>query len=348
VVLSDPATRFEYELLVQRTAEMHEAVADSRRQAQIEERLFRTTPWSRLLSNPKLLARLLMETYDEWSSDKAPRMGAALAYYTIFSLAPLLVIVIAVAGFFLGTEAVEEALVTEMQGFVGPDTARAIQRIISASFDPGSGALATVVAVILLLFGSTVVFAEMRDALNTIWEMKPRPESTVKSFLKTRIFSLSMVLCVGFLLLVSLLLSTLLAFAARYWRSYLPLPPLAMSALDLVLSFGLITVLFAMLFKILPAAKIAWRDVWMGALITSFLFTVGKFLIGLYLGTGAVASSYGAAASVVVIAAWTYYSAQIFYFGAEMTHVYTSHYRRYIEPEENAVRASKAKDSSRV
>jgi membrane protein len=157
-----------------------------------------------------------------------------------------------------------------------------------------------------------------------------------------------MVLCIGFLLLVSLLLSTALALAARYWRSYLPLPPLAMSALDFILSFGIITVLFAMLFKILPAAKIAWRDVWIGALITSFLFTAGKFLIGLYLGTGAVASSYGAAASVVVIAAWTYYSAQIFYFGAEMTHVYTSQYRRHIEPEENAVRVSKPKELSRV
>lgn len=316
-------------------------------EAYIREEI-RRAPWSRLLTSPRLLGRLLIDTYNEWSGDKAPRMGAALAYYTIFSLAPLLVIVTAVAGFFLGTGTVQQALIEEMRGFVGPDTARAIQQSVAASFEPGSGTAATIVAIVLLLFGSTVAFAEMRDALNTIWEMKPRPESTLWAFLKARIFSLSMVLCIGFLLLVSLLLSTALSLAARYWRHYLPLPPAAMSALDLVLSFAIITVLFAMLFKVLPAAKIAWRDVWIGALITSFLFTVGKFLIGLYLGTGAVASSYGAAASVVVIAAWAYYSAQIFYFGAEMTRVYTMNYHRLVQPEENAVRVKKVKDSSRV
>jgi len=316
-------------------------------EAYIREEI-RRAPWSRLFTSPKLLGRLLIDTYNEWSGDKAPRMGAALAYYTIFSLAPLLVIVTAVAGFFLDTRTVEQALVEEMRGFVGPETARAIQQTVAASFDPGTGTIATIGAVVLLLFGSTVAFAEMRDALNTIWEMKPRPESTLWSFLKARMFSLSMVLCIGFLLLVSLLLSTALSLAARYWSHYLPLPPRAMSALDFVLSFAVITVLFAMLFKVLPAAKIAWRDVWIGALITSFLFTLGKFFIGWYLGTGAVASSYGAAASVVVIAAWTYYSAQIFYFGAEMTHVYTTGYRRFVEPAENAVIAPKAQDSSRM
>jgi membrane protein len=305
-------------------------------------------PWSQLLHQPKLLWRLLLDTYDEWSGDKAQRMGAALAYYTIFSLAPLLVIVTAVASFFLGTAAVERALIAEIRSYVGPEAAVTIQRAVSASFDPGSGAIATAVAVVLLLFGSTIAFAEMRDALNTIWEMKPRPEGTLWSFFKARFFSLSIVLCIGFLLLVSLLLSAALALAARYWRDYLPLPPVAMSFLDIATSLALITVLFAMLFKILPAAKIAWRDVWVGAVITSFLFTIGKFLIGLYLGTGAVASSYGAAASVVVIAAWTYYSAQIFYFGAEMTHVYTRNYRAFIEPEENADRAPKSQEVSRT
>jgi membrane protein len=291
---------------------------------------------------------LLIDTYNEFSGDKAPRMGAALAYYTIFSLAPLLVIVTAVAGFFLGTATVERAIIEEMGGFVGPETARAIQQTVAASFDPGSGLIATILAIVLLLFGSTVAFAEMRDALNTIWEMKPKPESTVWGFLKARIFSLSMVLFVGFLLLVSLMLSTAVSLAARYWSHYLPLPPLAMSALDFTLSFAIITILFAMLFKVLPAAKIAWRDVWIGALITSFLFTVGKFVIGIYLGTGAVTSSYGAAASVVVIAAWTYYSAQIFYFGAEMTRVYTMNFHRWIQPAENAVRVRKTKEPSRV
>jgi membrane protein len=299
------------------------------------------TPWSWLLSNPRLLWRLLVDTHTEWSNDKAQRMGAALAYYTIFSLAPLLLIATAIAGFFLGTQTAQQAVVAELQGFVGNQAARTVERAIAASFDPESGAAATAVAVILLLFGSTMAFAEMRDALNTIWEMKPRPGGTLWRFLRTRLFSLSIVLGIAFLLLLFVMLSTAISVVSKYWSAYLPLPPAALSTLDFAVSFGIITILFAMLFKILPSAKIRWRDVWIGAALTSLLFTIGKVLIGLYLGSGALASGYGAAASVVVVAAWTYYSAQIFYFGAEMTHVYTSRYGSLIQPEDDAERAPK-------
>lgn len=265
---------------------------------------------------------ILKETIKEWQKDKAPRLGAALAFYTVLSIGPLLLIVIAIAGLAYGEEAVGGHLVAQIEGLVGYEGARAIQSVIANSSGKEEGITATLIGFATLLFGATGVFLHLQDALNTIWNVKPSPKSGWKSLVIGRLISFAMVLCIGFLLLVSLVISAGIAamenFFGAYSADFLPLVQLVNSAI----SFGVVTLLFALIYKILPDTEIRWRDVWFGAAVTALLFTIGKYGIGLYLGKSSVGSAYGAAGSLIVVLVWVYYSAQILFFGAELTQVY--------------------------
>jgi membrane protein len=277
-----------------------------------------------LLLRPKTTFRLLMATYSEWTKDKVPRMGAALAYYTIFSLAPLLVIAIAIAGIAFGVKAAQGEITGQIQGLIGVDGAKAVQTMIQSAHKPAHGAIASVIGVLALLVGASGVFSEMQDALNGIWHVIPDDKSGVWNFAKTRFLSFGMVLGIGFLLLVSLLLSAVLAALAKYVGGILPVPAVFLHSVDFLFSLLFITVLFAMIFKLLPNIKLAWSDVWVGAALTSLLFTAGKFVIGFYIGKSVSVSAYGAAGSLIIVVAWIYYSALLLYFGAEFTRVYTN------------------------
>lgn len=282
---------------------------------------------------PKDIVPLLKETFASWNEDKAPRLAAALAYYTVFSLAPLVLLCIAIAGFFLGEQAASGQIATQIEHTVGKQTAGAIQEIVQNADRPGAGIGATIVGLVTLLLGASGVFGQLQDALNTVWEVAPKPKRGIVATIKDRFISMSMVLAIGFLLLVSLVLSAGVAVLTKFvggvgWLG---------SIVDLVVSFAAITGLMMMIFKILPDAKIEWRDVRIGAAITSLLFTIGKVLIGLYLGRSSVGSAYGAAGSLVVLLLWVYYSAQILLMGAEFTKVYARKYGSRIVPEENAI-----------
>ena len=275
-----------------------------------------------LFLKPKATFDLLKATYSEWTKDKAPRMGAALAYYTIFSLAPLLVIAIAIAGIAFGVKAAQGEITGQIEGLIGADGAKAVQTMIQSAHKPAHSAIASAIGVLALLVGASGVFSEMQDALNGIWHVSLDDKSSVWNFAKARFLTFGMVLGIGFLLLVSLLLSAVLAAIAKYVAGILPVPAIFLHCVDFLFSLLFITVLFAMIFKLLPNVKIAWGDVWVGAALTSVLFTVGKFLIGFYIGKSVSASAYGAAGSLVIVVAWIYYSALLLYFGAEFTRVY--------------------------
>jgi membrane protein len=244
-------------------------------------------------------------------------MGAAIAYYTVFSLAPMLILVIAVAGLAFGEEAAEGALLDQLSNLVGTESAGAVQAMLRSAGTGSSGIIATIVALGALIIAATAVFVELQASLNVIWRAKPSKTSGLWNLVRTRLLSLSMILAIGFLLLVSLVASAALAAFSDYLDRISPGLPLILSILHLSLSFGFTTVFFGMMFKILPDAKIAWRDVWLGAAATALLFTVGKFLISLYIGSSNVASTYGAAGALVIVLLWVYYSAQILLFGAE-------------------------------
>jgi membrane protein len=273
---------------------------------------------------PKAIYTLLKATYQDWSKYKVPRMGAALAYYTIFSLAPLLVIAISVAGIAFGDQAVQGQIVSQIQGLMGHDAARAVQTMIQSAHKPAHQAFASILGLAVLFLGASGVFNEMQDALNEIWGIDTTKKSGIWNLIKTRFLSFGMVLGIGFLLLVSLLLSAFLAGVAKYVSGFLPVPEAVLHAADMLFSIFFITVLFAMIFKILPDVRIPWSDVWVGATMTAVLFTIGKFLIGFYIGKSVTTSAYGAAGSLVVIVAWIYYCAQLLYFGAEFTKVYAT------------------------
>jgi membrane protein len=280
--------------------------------------------------------KLLRETFADWSEDKAPQLGASLAFYSALSIAPLLVIALSIAAFFLDEQAARGQVIEEFQGLVGSEGGKAIQGMIDSADKPGAGIIATVLSVVTLLFGASGVFGQLQDALNTIWEVKAKKGRGILGFIKDRFLSFAMVLGVAFLLLVSLLLTTAIA-ALGLSADRLPdtLHWLA-QVVNFGVSFVVITALFAMIFKLLPDVKMAWSDVWLGAVVTAMLFTIGKFAIGLYLGHSSMASSYGVAGSFVVLLVWTYYSAQILFFGAELTQVYANSYGSRIVPAENA------------
>lgn len=282
-----------------------------------------------LFLRPKALFALLEATCSEWSKDKVPRMGAALAYYTIFSLAPLLIIATAIAGLAFGAQAAQGHITGRIQGLIGRDGASAVQAMIQLAHKPAHSTIASMIGVLALLLGASWVFSEMQDALNSIWHVNPDAKgglckSGVWKLVKARLLSCGMVLGIGFLLLVSLLLSAVLATLAKYLGSVLPIPTAVLQSVDFLFSVLSITVLFAIIFKLLPNVEITWNDVWVGATLTSLLFTVGKFFIGFYIGKSVSASAYGAAGSLVILVAWIYYSALLLYFGAEFTRIYAT------------------------
>ena len=287
--------------------------------------------------NPQAIFALLKQTVSEWLEDRASRLGAGLAYYTAVSLAPLLIILIAIAGFVLGRQAVEGQVVAQIQGLVGKTGAEAIQAMIASASQPKAGIIATVVSIATLLFGASGVFGALQDALNTIWEVTPKPGRGMLGMLRDRFVSFTMLLGVGFLLLVALVLSAGLAALGKFLGGLLPIPEAVLQAVNFVISFGVITLLFALIYKILPDAEIRWSDVWTGAAVTALLFTIGKFVLGLYLGKSSAGSAYGAAGSLIVVLLWVYYSAQILFFGAEFTQVYANTYGSRVVPSPNAV-----------
>jgi len=251
-----------------------------------------------------------------------PRLGAALSYYTLFAIAPMFIIALAVAGFWFGEEAARRELFGQLSGLVGSEGAEALQSLIAAANRPRAGMVATVVAIITLLVGATGAFVELQDALNTLWKVEQTAGHGVWLFLKSRLLSFAMVVGIGFLLMVSLIVNAILAALGGWMQRVLPGGSAVWQILNFLISLGIITVLFALIFKVLPDAKIAWRDVWVGAMLTALLFNMGKFLLGFYLGRATVTSAYGSAGSLVVILIWVYYSAQILFFGAKYTQIY--------------------------
>lgn len=280
---------------------------------------------------------LLKETYNEWNEDKAPRLAAALAYYTLFSLAPLLVIAIAVAGLVFGREAVEGQLFGQIRGFVGDTGASAIQEMIRGASNFSSGIVATIIGVVTLLLGAAGLFGQLQDALNTIWEVQPKPGQSFLAVVKQRFFSFSMVLGTGFLLLVSLVISTVLTAAVSYFQGLLPGSDILWQIFNFLVSFAITTGLFALIFKVVPDAEVGWEDVLAGAVVTALLFSIGRFALAYYLGRSSFSSTYGAAASLVIVLLWIYYSAQILFLGAEFTQVYARRHGSQIKPADNAI-----------
>lgn len=259
-------------------------------------------------------------------------MGAALAFYTLFAIAPLFVIVLAIAGVWFGEEAARRELFGQVSGLVGSEGGEAIQSLVSAAHKPKTGFWATVIAVVTLFVGATGVFVQLQDALNSLWGVRRVAGRGLRNFIKDRLLSFALVVGIGFLLLVSLVLSACLAALGKFMAGLVPAQAAVWQGINFVISFGVITLLFAMIFKVLPDVKIAWRDVWMGALLTAVLFNLGKLLLGLYLGRSSVTSAYGAAGSLVVVLLWVYYSAQILFFGAKFTQIYSSRYGSRLEP----------------
>lgn len=274
---------------------------------------------------------LLKATAKEWSDDKAPRLGAALAYYTVFSIAPLLIIAITITGLVFADS--QAQVMTEVQKVMGDKGSGAIESMITAAQKPAQSIVATILGFATLFFGAAGVVIQLKDALNTVWDVDNPPSGGFMGFLKKYFLSFTVVLGIGFLLLVSLLLEAGLAVAGQFVKHHLPALGLVMQIAGIVVTFGIITFLFAMLFKFLPDTKVSWRDVWVGAAMTAVLFFIGKLGLGLYLGKAAAASAYGAAGSLVIMLLWVYYSAQILFFGAEFTQVYSKHHGSRCTPE---------------
>jgi membrane protein len=288
--------------------------------------------------NIKVVIEMFKDTFKDWSEDKAPRLGAALSYYTVFSLAPLLIVVLAIVGLVFDATSARDEIVKQVRSTFGAGTEEMILNMLNNANHRGSGIMATVIGGATALAGAAGLFGQLQDSLNTIWEVQPKPGQGFLATLKNRFLSFAMVLGTGFLLLTSLALSAGLAALGNYMQGqFVGIPEWLLHGINLVVSFGVITLLFAMIFKVLPDVEIQWRDVWVGAALTAFLFTIGKFALGLYLGKGDVGSAYGAAGSLVIMLLWVYYAAQILFFGAEFTQVYARKYGSRIVPSPNAV-----------
>lgn len=272
---------------------------------------------------------LLYESASEWSRQKGSRLGASLAFYTLLSVAPLLLLAVSIGGLVFGHRIAESQLVQELEALIGPQGSHGLEALLSSVQNRAHGILATLAGLIALFFGASGAVLDLRDALNTIWEVPPRDTPFLRSLLQIvtdRLFSFALVLGIGLLLLASLVASTWEVAAGSYFSGVFPIPEPVLYTLNLLVWFLLVTGLFAAVYKLLPEPRLEWRDVLLGAAVTSFLFTVGRFLIGLYLGRASFASTYGAAASVVVLMIWVYYSGQIFYLGAEFTKIFTLRY----------------------
>ncbi|MCK9419969.1 MAG: YihY/virulence factor BrkB family protein [Nitrospirae bacterium] len=282
---------------------------------------------STFLFHPRQIWVLIRKSAGAWVDDYAPSMGAALAYYTLFAIAPLLIIAIAAAGLVFGREAARGEIVSQIQGLIGREGAIAVQGLLKSTHEPAQNLFATVVSIITLIIGATTVFAELQSDLDRIWRVPaPAKENGIWILLRTHLLSFGLVLGLGFLLLVSLLVSASIAAFGKWSSGFFEGWEALLFSLNFIISFVITMLLFAMIYKFMPRARIAWRDVWIGAAVTAFLFEIGKFLIGLYLGKTSVASGFGAAGSLVVLLVWVYFSAQIFLLGAEFTWVYSHEY----------------------
>lgn len=292
--------------------------------------------------SPKQIWRLFKEAFEEWNRDNASRLAAALAYYTVFSIAPLLILVIAIAGVFFDQTTVRTQIIGQIQSLMGESGAEFLQTVLDNASRPGdnSSTVASVISIILLVVGATGVLAQLQTALNAVWNVEERPDQGVAGFLRKRLLSFGMILGIGFVLLVSLVISSLIAGFSTYFQSLMPGLDALMQVVNFLVSFGITTLLFALIYKFLPDVTITWSDVWFGAAVTAVLFSLGKFVIGLYLGNSGFGSTYGAAGSVVILLAWVFYSAQILFYGAELTQVYARRFGSQIRPNQFAVRES--------
>lgn len=288
---------------------------------------------------------LLKETYRQFAQDDTWTLGAALSYYTVFSLAPILIIVISVAGMVFGHEAVQGEVYAQVKQFLGPEGARQVEELVKNAYKPDQSKLVTGLGIGLLIFGATTVFYQLQQALDRIWEVKPKPGKGLKSFLvyaRHRLLSFSLILGIGFVLLVSLVINAAMVGLSNYLKARFPeVTVIIFNVLEMVLSFAVITTLFALIYRFLPDARVRWRFVWVGAAFTALLFVIGRFLIAYYLGKSDVGSTYGAAGSIVLVLLWVNYSSQILFFGAEFTQVYASSKGYIIRPNSYAVRVAK-------
>jgi membrane protein len=275
----------------------------------------------------KAIGHLFSESFTKWNEDDAQRMGAALAFYTILSMSPLVIFVIAIVSLVFTRSSAQALLMAQVQSLIGASGRDAIAMMLANSQRHGHGLFSSLLGFCTLIFGASGVFGELRSALNKLWEAKPQAASSLMMLARERLFSFGMVVSVGFVLLVSLIGSTILAATTKYFSGVLPLPAIFWELLNFLVSFAGVTVLFALILKYVPETKVEWADARVGAVFTALLFVLGKMLLALYLGRTSPGSPYGAAGSVVVVVVWVYYSAQIFYFGAELTHVYAMHRR---------------------
>jgi membrane protein len=286
---------------------------------------------------------LLKQTFSEWLEDKAPQLGAALAYYTVFSLAPLILILLAIVGLIFRNDpgGAWNKITEQMSYFLDKSAVEVVQNIAQKAAQPNKSLLATIIGILLALFGASGVFGQLQDALNTIWGVKAKPGGGIWGFLRSRFLSFAMVGGICFLLLVSLTLESVLKGFSHYIQGVLPGGVVIAMAVYWTFDLAVVILLFAIIFKFLPDAKIQWRDVWIGAGMTAIFFAIGKWALGLYLGSGSAASAYGAASSLITLLLWIYYSSQILLFGAEFTQVYACRAGRGIAPDEHAVRVEK-------
>ncbi|PSB09086.1 ribonuclease BN [Pleurocapsa sp. CCALA 161] len=286
--------------------------------------------------NLRKIARLFRETFKEWQEDNASRIAAALAYYAVFSISPLLVIAIAIAGTFFGQQTAQTQITQQLTDLVGKDGVQPVLMALNNINQPEIKGVASLISIGVLLLGASGFFAQLQDALNTVWKVKPQPGQGMKIFVRKRISSFLMVLAIGFLLILSLILSAVVSTLSKYQVDYLPGSTILWENLDLIVSLGLMTFIFGLMFKYVPDAKIVWKDVFVGSVMTAILFLFGKFLLGVYLSKGSLGSAYGAAGSLIVLLAWIYYSAQIILFGAEFTQVYSRIYGSKIRPSKHS------------
>lgn len=287
--------------------------------------------------NFKVLLDVVKETFKDFGEDKVPRLAAALAYFTIFSIGPLLLIAVSIAGWLFGNvDEVRNQILGTIGGLVGAEGQKTIAGAMENANKGSGNVIAASIGIVTLLMGASGVFGQLKDALNTIWEVKPKEGQGILGMLRERFLSFSMVLGTGFLLLVSLVVSAGIAALGAFLKSVLPGGDLVSQIVNIIITLGIITLMFCLLFKFLPDVQVAWKDVWVGAFITAILFTVGQIALGLYLGSGSVGTAFGAAGSIVIILVWIYYSALIFFIGAELTQVYARRFGSRVVPDANA------------
>jgi membrane protein len=287
------------------------------------------------------------QTFTEWSNDKGGRLGAALSYYTVFSIAPLLLLVISIAGLVFWRQAAEGTLFGQLAGVVGPDAAHLIQAAVTKANHTKGGVIGTVIGVVALLVGATGVVIELQGALDTVWKVEPKPNGGIRGLVRTRLLSVAMILSLGFLLLVSLVVSAALSALSGWLRAVFGDVAVLSWVVDAIVALAVIATMIALIYKILPDARVAWRDVWVGAIATAILFMAGKYAIGLYIGKASVGSAFGAAGSLAVLLVWIYYSAQIVLLGAEFTRVYANRFGEKVRPSRQAVPAQTAANERR-